>query len=69
MMTKLAGSLQEIELLIEQVSNVTGLQTKQIAEQISQASIPSFQYDDLILVSPEDFDLEVPSSFESLFVK
>ena len=49
-------SLQDLDILIQQISDATGLKQKQISEQLEQASIPSFQFSDAILVSPEDLD-------------
>ncbi|MCM1981839.1 hypothetical protein [Lyngbya confervoides] len=49
-------SLQDLDVLIDQVSNVTGLSQDEISEQMESANINSFKFADTILVSPEDFD-------------
>lgn len=51
-----AKPLQDLDILIQQISDATGLASAQISEQLEQASIPSFQFSDAILVSPEDLD-------------
>ena len=48
-------SLQDVDTLIKQLSGLTGLSKGQISDQISSLKIPSFQFDDTILVSPQDF--------------
>ena len=49
-------SLQDVDTLISQLSGLTGLSKGQISDQISSLKIPSFQFDDTILVSPQDFE-------------
>ena len=49
-------SLQDLDIMIQQISDATGLKQAQISKQLEQASIPAFHFSDAILVSPEDLD-------------
>lgn len=49
-------SLQELNVLVEKISARTGLSNDEISSQMALANIPVFQMDDIILVSPTDFE-------------
>ena len=53
-MTPLTKSLQSLDSLVKTITSYTGLDAEEISSQLSAAKIPSFQFDNQILVSPED---------------
>ena len=47
--------LQDIDVLLGKVSAATGLSVQAISEQLDSADIQAFQFNDMILISPDDF--------------
>lgn len=60
-MIKALKSLQDLDVLIAKISASTGLSSDEISSQMSSANIPTFQLDDMILVSSENFDVAIDS--------
>ena len=58
--------LQDLDILLKQISKTTGLSQSDISKQLDQASIPSFQFSDAILVSPDDLDPIIDSWAQSI---
>ena len=48
--------LQDIDVLLGKVSAATGLSVQSISEQLDSADIKAFRFNDMILISPDDFD-------------
>ena len=48
--------LQDIDVLVEKVAAATGLSSKSISNQLEAANINAFRFNDMILISPDDFD-------------
>lgn len=48
--------LQDIDVLLGKVSEATGLSIQAISEQLDSSDIKAFRFNDMILISPTDFD-------------
>lgn len=64
-----AKALQDIDVLVEKVSSVTGLSTQEISSQLEDANVKAFRLNDVILISPDDFDSIIDSWADSIKVK
>ena len=62
-------NLQDIDVLLGKVSTTTGLSIQSISEQLDSADIKAFRFNDMILVSPDDFDLIIDTWAESIKIK
>ena len=58
--------LQEIDVLVGKISDSTGLSKKAISDQLNQANIRTFSFDDMILVSPNDLDVIIDAWADSI---
>lgn len=64
-----AKALQDIDVLVEKVSSVTGLSTQAISTQLEEANVQAFRLNDVILISPDDFDSIIDSWADSIKAK
>lgn len=59
MTTSVLKSLQPLDILVEKITALTGITRTEISQEISDTNIPSYQFKDTLLVSPEDFGVMI----------
>ena len=58
--------LQDIDILLGKISAATGLSIQAISEQLDSSDIKAFRFNDMILISPDDFDSIIDAWAENI---